>query len=141
MCCGENQPSVTLEEASCTSTVPPSPLALPFWITSCFVKNIWSHCYIHLDFDTKMMIKLSSFLVYSFTDQTKDSEDNNKKSLKKAMKRSFSLLKTPLDSGMVVPLHRIISLVSITSPRNFQPHKVSISPSFVEFDMTDSGYG
>lgn len=92
MCCGENQPSVTLEEANCTN-------------------------------------------------QTKDSEENNKKSLKRAMKRSFSLLKTPLDSGMVVPLHRIISLVSITSPRNFQPHKVSISPSFVEFDMTDSGYG
>uniref|UniRef100_A0A673JM56 WD repeat- and FYVE domain-containing protein 4-like n=1 Tax=Sinocyclocheilus rhinocerous TaxID=307959 RepID=A0A673JM56_9TELE len=52
-----------------------------------------------------------------------------------------ALLKTSSDSGTVVPLHRIISLVSITTPRSFQPHKVSISPSFVEFDMTDSGYG
>ncbi|XP_050981588.1 WD repeat- and FYVE domain-containing protein 4 [Labeo rohita] len=77
----------------------------------------------------------------SNTNQTKDSEEDNRKSLKKAMKRSFSLLKTSSDSGTVVPLHRIISLVSITSPRSFQPHKVSISPSFVEFDMTDSGYG
>uniref|UniRef100_A0A671QJ83 Alfy-like armadillo-like repeat domain-containing protein n=1 Tax=Sinocyclocheilus anshuiensis TaxID=1608454 RepID=A0A671QJ83_9TELE len=74
-------------------------------------------------------------------DQTKNSEEDNRKSLKKAMKRSFSLLKTSSDSGTVVPLHRIISLVSITSPRSFQPHKVSSSPSFVEFDMTDSGYG
>uniref|UniRef100_A0A671PYY1 WD repeat- and FYVE domain-containing protein 4-like n=1 Tax=Sinocyclocheilus anshuiensis TaxID=1608454 RepID=A0A671PYY1_9TELE len=72
---------------------------------------------------------------------TKDSVEDNRKSLKKAMKRSFSLLKTSSDSGTVVPLHRIISLVSITTPRSFQPHKVSISPSFVEFDMTDSGYG
>ncbi|XP_052468834.1 WD repeat- and FYVE domain-containing protein 4 isoform X2 [Carassius gibelio] len=75
------------------------------------------------------------------TNQTKDSTEDNKKSSKKAMKRSFSLLKTSSDSGTVVPLHRIISLVSITSPRSIQPHKVSISPSFVEFDMTDSGYG
>ncbi|XP_042625050.1 WD repeat- and FYVE domain-containing protein 4-like isoform X1 [Cyprinus carpio] len=75
------------------------------------------------------------------TNQTKDSIEDNRKSLKKTMKRSFSLLKTSSDSGTVVPLHRIISLVSITSPRSFQPHKVSISPSFVEFDMTDSGYG
>uniref|UniRef100_A0A8C2HPE0 WDFY family member 4 n=1 Tax=Cyprinus carpio TaxID=7962 RepID=A0A8C2HPE0_CYPCA len=77
----------------------------------------------------------------SIADQTKDSIEDNRKSLKKTMKRSFSLLKTSSDSGTVVPLHRIISLVSITSPRSFQPHKVSISPSFVEFDMTDSGYG
>ncbi|XP_016084845.1 WD repeat- and FYVE domain-containing protein 4-like [Sinocyclocheilus grahami] len=79
--------------------------------------------------------------VANITNQTKDSVEDNRKSLKKAMKRSFSLLKTSSDSGTVVPLHRIISLVSITTPRSFQPHKVSISPSFVEFDMTDSGYG
>ncbi|TSK22773.1 WD repeat- and FYVE domain-containing protein 4 [Bagarius yarrelli] len=40
-----------------------------------------------------------------------------------------------------VSLHQIISLVSITSPRSFRPYKVSVSPSFVEFDMTDNGYG
>ncbi|XP_051946182.1 WD repeat- and FYVE domain-containing protein 4-like isoform X2 [Xyrauchen texanus] len=75
------------------------------------------------------------------TNQTKYSEEDVRKSSKKQMKRSFSLLKTSSGSGTVVPLHRIISLVSITSPRSFQPHKVSVSPSFVEFDMTDSGYG
>ncbi|XP_051506796.1 WD repeat- and FYVE domain-containing protein 4-like isoform X2 [Myxocyprinus asiaticus] len=77
----------------------------------------------------------------SGTNQTKDSEEDVRKSSKKQMKRSFSLLKTSSGSGTVVPLHRIISLVSITSPRSFQPHKVSVSPSFVEFDMTDSGFG
>lgn len=56
-------------------------------------------------------------------------------------KRSFSLLNTASTSRTPVPLHQIISLVSITSPRSFRPHKVSVSPSFVEFDMTDSGYG
>lgn len=89
----------------------------------------------------KRLHRSSQFSVIYCTDQTKDSEEDNRKSSKKAIKRSFSLLKTPSDSGMTVPLHRIISLVSITSPRSFQPHKISISPSFVEFDMTDSGYG
>ncbi|XP_051503739.1 WD repeat- and FYVE domain-containing protein 4-like isoform X2 [Myxocyprinus asiaticus] len=73
--------------------------------------------------------------------QTKGLEEDVRKSSKRPMKRSFSLLKTSSGSGTVVPLHRIISLVSITSPRSFQPHKVSVSPSFVEFDMTYSGYG
>nr|XP_055025553.1 WD repeat- and FYVE domain-containing protein 4 isoform X2 [Misgurnus anguillicaudatus] len=76
------------------------------------------------------------------THQSKDTEENKTmKRQRKTMKRSFSLLKTSSGSRTVVPLHRIISLVSITSPRSFQPHKVSNSPSFVEFDMTDSGYG
>ncbi|XP_052429042.1 WD repeat- and FYVE domain-containing protein 4 isoform X1 [Carassius gibelio] len=77
----------------------------------------------------------------SNSNQTKDSEEDKRKTLIKTTKRSFSLLKSSSDSGTVVPLHRIISLVSITSPRCFLAQKVSISPSFVEFDMTDSGYG
>ncbi|XP_056616257.1 WD repeat- and FYVE domain-containing protein 4 isoform X2 [Triplophysa dalaica] len=92
MCSGNNQPSVSCEEAPCPH------------------KN-------------------------------KETEDVENKPSKKTMKRSFSLLKTSSGSGTVVPLHRIISLVSFTSPRSFRPHKVSITPSFVEFDMTDSGYG
>lgn len=75
------------------------------------------------------------------THKNKDTEEGENKPSKKTMKRSFSLLKTSSGSGTVVPLHRIISLVSITSPRSFRPHKVFVSPSFVEFDMTDSGYG
>ncbi|KAI4877629.1 hypothetical protein NFI96_022988 [Prochilodus magdalenae] len=75
---------------------------------------------------------------------TVDADDcvaTDKKRSKKSFKRSFSLLRTSTNSGTPIPLHRIISLVSITSPRSFRPHKVSVSPSFVEFDMTDSGFG
>lgn len=137
MCSGENLLPVSCEEANCSSTVPPSPYRLPFWITSCFMKKKFFYHICCL----KRLHRSSQFSVIYCTDQTKDSEEDNRKSSKKAIKRSFSLLKTPSDSGMTVPLHRIISLVSITSPRSFQPHKISISPSFVEFDMTDSGYG
>ncbi|KAF7651117.1 hypothetical protein LDENG_00116000 [Lucifuga dentata] len=43
--------------------------------------------------------------------------------------------------GSALPVHQIISLVSMTSPRSFRPHRVSASPAFVEFDMSESGYG
>ncbi|KAJ8014052.1 hypothetical protein DPEC_G00036250 [Dallia pectoralis] len=63
----------------------------------------------------------------------------------KTLKRSFSLLTSlpPVDCvvGQPLPLHQIISLVSMTSPRSFRPHKVSNSPAFVEFDMSENGYG
>ncbi|XP_018081103.1 WD repeat- and FYVE domain-containing protein 4 isoform X2 [Xenopus laevis] len=38
-------------------------------------------------------------------------------------------------------LHTSMSLVSMTSPRKFQTHNSSMSPSFVEFDMTTHGSG
>ncbi|KAL7877774.1 hypothetical protein SRHO_G00044170 [Serrasalmus rhombeus] len=75
------------------------------------------------------------------TDQADDCVDTDKKRSKRPFKRSFSLLRTSPNSGTQIHLHRIISLVSMTSPRSFRPHKVSVSPSFVEFDMTDSGFG
>ncbi|XP_035387227.1 WD repeat- and FYVE domain-containing protein 4 isoform X2 [Electrophorus electricus] len=75
------------------------------------------------------------------TDQAKDFVDGDTKVSKRPLKRGFSLLQTSSGGGVPVPLHRIISLVSLTSPRSLWPHKVSVSPSFVEFDMTDSGYG
>uniref|UniRef100_A0A4W6C760 WDFY family member 4 n=1 Tax=Lates calcarifer TaxID=8187 RepID=A0A4W6C760_LATCA len=57
----------------------------------------------------------------------------------------FSLLKSTTRSessaGCAIPVHQIISLVSMTSPRTFRPHRVSSSPAFVEFDMSESGYG
>ncbi|XP_071604883.1 WD repeat- and FYVE domain-containing protein 4 isoform X1 [Heliangelus exortis] len=34
-----------------------------------------------------------------------------------------------------------VSLISMTSPRNFQLHSTSLAPSFVEFDMSVEGYG
>ncbi|XP_066534651.1 WD repeat- and FYVE domain-containing protein 4 [Hoplias malabaricus] len=74
-------------------------------------------------------------------DKVEDCDETEKMHYNKSFKRSFSLLRTSSNSGSPVPLHRIISLVSMTSPRSFRPHKVSASPSFVEFDMTDSGYG
>ncbi|XP_077438112.1 WD repeat- and FYVE domain-containing protein 4 isoform X2 [Vanacampus margaritifer] len=63
----------------------------------------------------------------------------------KTLKRNFSLLKSTSCSkfcaGSTVPAHQIICMVSMTSPRNFRPHRLSATPAFVEFDMSESGYG
>ncbi|XP_047198145.1 WD repeat- and FYVE domain-containing protein 4 isoform X2 [Hippoglossus stenolepis] len=63
----------------------------------------------------------------------------------RSLKRAFSFLKSEAQSespvGSAIPVHQIISLVSMTSPRTFRPHRVSSSPAFVEFDMSESGYG
>lgn len=68
--------------------------------------------------------------------------DTSSGSSVKTLKRTFSLLKSSEPSvGSTIPIHQIISLVSMTSPRTFRPHKVSSSPAFVEFDMSESGYG
>lgn len=75
------------------------------------------------------------------TEDFAESEKTGAKKDRWTLKRSFSLLSTSSTSSTPVSLHQIISLVSITSPRSFRPHNVSVSPSFVEFDMTDSGYG
>ncbi|KAK1164501.1 hypothetical protein AOXY_G14832 [Acipenser oxyrinchus oxyrinchus] len=58
---------------------------------------------------------------------------------KRKSKSGFSLLNVSRDATFA--LHRIVSLVSMTSPRNFHPHNVSTPPSFVEFDMSATGYG
>nr|XP_015201808.1 PREDICTED: WD repeat- and FYVE domain-containing protein 4 isoform X1 [Lepisosteus oculatus] len=55
------------------------------------------------------------------------------------LKPSFSLLSER--GGLTVPLLRTVSLISMTSPRNLHPLRVSASPSFVEFDMSSTGYG
>ncbi|XP_013004069.1 WD repeat- and FYVE domain-containing protein 4 isoform X3 [Cavia porcellus] len=40
------------------------------------------------------------------------------------------------------PAHQTaLSLISMTSPRNLQPQRASLAPSFVEFDMSAEGYG
>uniref|UniRef100_A0A8C4GFJ4 WDFY family member 4 n=1 Tax=Dicentrarchus labrax TaxID=13489 RepID=A0A8C4GFJ4_DICLA len=71
--------------------------------------------------------------------------DASSRSPVKTLKRTFSLLKSTTQSessvGSAIPVHQIISLVSMTSPRTFRPHRVSSSPAFVEFDMSESGYG
>ncbi|XP_029419907.1 WD repeat- and FYVE domain-containing protein 4 isoform X2 [Nannospalax galili] len=38
-------------------------------------------------------------------------------------------------------LQTALSLISMTSPRNLQPHRAALMPSFVEFDMSVEGYG
>ncbi|XP_067395033.1 WD repeat- and FYVE domain-containing protein 4 [Emydura macquarii macquarii] len=43
--------------------------------------------------------------------------------------------------GSAMALQTAMSLISMTSPRNFQPHITSLAPSFVEFDMSLEGYG
>ncbi|XP_042565532.1 WD repeat- and FYVE domain-containing protein 4 isoform X2 [Clupea harengus] len=65
-------------------------------------------------------------------------EDDGMRKNTRKLKRSFSLLNC---TGSALPLHQIISLVSMTSPRSFRPHKLSATPSFVEFDMSETGYG
>ncbi|XP_077585653.1 WD repeat- and FYVE domain-containing protein 4 isoform X2 [Stigmatopora nigra] len=56
----------------------------------------------------------------------------------------FSLLQSVCSkssAGSTIPSHQIISMVSMTSPRTFRPHRTSVTPAFVEFDMSESGYG
>lgn len=38
-------------------------------------------------------------------------------------------------------LQTTLSLISMTSPRNIQPQRAALTPSFVEFDMSVEGYG
>jgi len=55
---------------------------------------------------------------------------------------------TPLDEyhhgkgvGGPVPLTRVKTLVSMTTPRDFRAHQISLPPAFVEFDMSAEGFG
>ncbi|XP_027627322.1 WD repeat- and FYVE domain-containing protein 4 [Tupaia chinensis] len=48
-------------------------------------------------------------------------------------------LGAPRDPGTA--LQTALSLVSMTSPRNLQPRRAALAPSFVEFDMSVEGYG
>ncbi|XP_072439291.1 WD repeat- and FYVE domain-containing protein 4 [Chiloscyllium punctatum] len=53
--------------------------------------------------------------------------------------RSFSL--SHVSSQKAIPRHRVMSLVSMMSSRQFHPTKSSTAPSFAEFDMSVVGYG
>lgn len=44
-------------------------------------------------------------------------------------------------AGGSVPLTRVKCLVSMTTPRDVRLHGASITPSFVEFDMSCEGFG
>ncbi|KAM5241310.1 WD repeat- and FYVE domain-containing protein 4 isoform 3-T5 [Hipposideros larvatus] len=43
--------------------------------------------------------------------------------------------------GSTTALQMALSLISMTSPRNLQPQRAALAPSFVEFDMSVEGYG
>ncbi|KAF5921966.1 hypothetical protein HPG69_015416 [Diceros bicornis minor] len=43
--------------------------------------------------------------------------------------------------GSTTALQTTLSLISMTSPRNLQPQRAVLAPSFVEFDMSVEGYG
>ncbi|XP_029110052.1 WD repeat- and FYVE domain-containing protein 4 [Scleropages formosus] len=66
--------------------------------------------------------------------KTDDSRASSRK-----LKHSYSIL--TMSTKLTIPHHRTVSLVSMTSPRSFQPHSVSATPSFVEFNMSSCGYG
>uniref|UniRef100_A0A3P8VEH3 DUF4704 domain-containing protein n=1 Tax=Cynoglossus semilaevis TaxID=244447 RepID=A0A3P8VEH3_CYNSE len=92
---------------------------------------------------TRILEKLSSQAI-THSDFRSDftlsySPDKCRISSGKKTKRNYSLL--PSSDGSPIPVHQIISLVSMTSPRTFRPHRLSTSPAFVEFDMSESGYG
>ena len=44
-------------------------------------------------------------------------------------------------NGGPVPLTRVKCLVSMTTPRDVRLHGASITPGFVEFDMSAEGFG
>ncbi|XP_072293692.1 WD repeat- and FYVE domain-containing protein 4 [Eucyclogobius newberryi] len=76
-------------------------------------------------------------------EKTPDSSDggHSSESSRKTTKRTFSLLNSKCSVGSAIPAHQIVSLISMTSPRSYRPHKISTTPAFVEFDMNESGYG
>lgn len=43
--------------------------------------------------------------------------------------------------GSTAALQMALSLISMASPRNLQPQRAALAPSFVEFDMAMEGYG
>lgn len=81
------------------------------------------------------------FFVFSTPGHSSETDSSSGSSVK-TLRRTFSLLQsTARSESSAIPAHQIISLVSMTSPRTFRPHRVSTSPAFVEFDMSESGYG
>ncbi|KAM4607468.1 WD repeat- and FYVE domain-containing protein 4 [Polymixia lowei] len=136
--------------AQCRSVLlaPDHPLHLP---VTRILEKLSSQAITHSDFRTFLclgdpFICLMDKMATSSAPEDHSREvDSSTDSSAKTLKRSFSLLSshTPNQSlvGSPLPLHQIISLVSMTSPRGFRPHRVSSSPAFVEFDMSEGGYG
>lgn len=84
-----------------------------------------------------------NFVVFNYLDLNSQADASGFTA--NTLNRTFSLLESAAQEessvGSAIPIHQIISLVSMTSPRTFRPHKVSTSPAFVEFNTSESGYG
>uniref|UniRef100_A0A8C9P8F4 WD repeat- and FYVE domain-containing protein 4 n=1 Tax=Spermophilus dauricus TaxID=99837 RepID=A0A8C9P8F4_SPEDA len=52
-----------------------------------------------------------------------------------------SLRSSEASQDSTTALQTALSLISMTSPRNLQPQRAALAPSFVEFDMSVEGYG
>ncbi|XP_019902981.2 WD repeat- and FYVE domain-containing protein 4 isoform X2 [Esox lucius] len=157
--CGGGLVSTLLTHFRGTLLKTDHPLHLP---VTRILEKLASHSISHKDFRSFLCLsnplmckarKMSSMSAPESQAQSQSPEEpemtsegkNNARPNVKTLKRSFSVLRSlpsvASDVGQPLPLHQIISLVSMTSPRSFRPHSVSTSPAFVEFDMTENGYG
>ncbi|KAM4599617.1 WD repeat- and FYVE domain-containing protein 4 [Fundulus diaphanus] len=96
----------------------------------CLVNRTSKH--VHLESDQTLETPCS---------QNQNTKAESVESSQKTLKRTFSLLQPTASFGSAISVHQIVTLVSMTVPRTFRPHRLSSSPAFVEFDMSESGYG
>ncbi|XP_006874681.1 PREDICTED: WD repeat- and FYVE domain-containing protein 4 [Chrysochloris asiatica] len=54
---------------------------------------------------------------------------------------SEALRPSEVSPSSTAALQTMLSIISMTSPRNLQPQRTALAPSFVEFDMSTEGYG
>ncbi|XP_043911583.1 WD repeat- and FYVE domain-containing protein 4 [Protopterus annectens] len=78
-------------------------------------------------------------LPLAYCERHPDLQGQNTKAEVKNPQPILRLLHAP--KGSAVASQRIVSLVTMTSPRSFHQNQISITPSFVEFDMSANGYG
>ncbi|XP_028982965.1 WD repeat- and FYVE domain-containing protein 4 isoform X2 [Betta splendens] len=128
---------------------PNHPLHLP---VTRILEKLSSQAITHLDFrkflclgDPLMCLADKTATPTPVSNGHSTEKDASSGSAVKKLKRTFSFLRSSARDecslGCTIPVHQIISLVSMTSPRTFRPHRVSSTPAFVEFDMSESGYG
>ncbi|XP_015799744.3 WD repeat- and FYVE domain-containing protein 4 isoform X2 [Nothobranchius furzeri] len=111
------------------------PLHLP---VTRILEKLSSQAITHSDFRKFLSLGDPLMCLSKKTDQSTKADAG---SSGRTLKRTFSLLRSTASCGSAIPIHQIVSLVSMTAPRTFRPHRVSSSPPFVEFDMHESGYG
>ena len=96
-------------------------------------------------------LRLSSPLCCSVENEDEDLQHRNvsgptyalmdKPSALNDKKAGTDIKKKLCTNGGAVPLTRVKCLVSMTTPRDVRLHGASITPAFVEFDMSAEGFG